>query len=252
LEVRPDVSIDAQNFLDYMRRHTGGDLATGALLVGFAFYAETTRRGKARETAAANLEQRLARAEVELLRWQLQPHFLFNALNTVSTLVLKSDNVRAEQAISLIARYLRSVLNREGEELVTLEDELRFVSSYVDIEKLRFGDALCVERRVSPDALAQRIPAMVLQPLVENAIRHGAAAGSSRRIDVAAHVSANRLIVSVRNPISGVEGAADGNGGFGLPYVRQRLAHWYGTSARLEMQVVDGETIVTVDIPVTT
>ena len=252
IEARPDIRIDAANFFDYLRRHTGGDLATCALLIGFAFYSETTRRAKERETAAAKLEQRLARAEVEILRWQLQPHFLFNALNTVSTLVLKADNARAEQAISLIARYLRNVLNRGGgEELVTLDDELRFVTSYVEIEKLRFGDGLKIDERVSMDARAQRIPAMVLQPLVENAIRHGASPSSSPRIGITAQVAAGRMLISVTNPIPTSAQHAESNGGFGLAYVRQRLAHWYGNSASLEMNTTTNETVVKLDLPVT-
>jgi LytS/YehU family sensor histidine kinase len=165
--------------------------------------------------------------------------------------VLKSDNARAEQAISLIARYLRGVLNRGGEELVTLDDELTFVTRYVDIERLRFGDALKIDEQVSPDARAQRIPALVLQPLVENAIRHGSSAGSPPRIGVSARVAAGRLLISVSNPIAESGRAAESNGGFGLPYVRQRLAHWYGESARIDMEVTNGEAIVNVDIPVT-
>ena len=252
IEARPDVRIDAANFLDYLRRHTGGDVATCALLVAFAFYAETTRRAKERDTAAAQLEQRLARAEVEILRWQLQPHFLFNALNTVSTLVLKSDNARAEQAISLIARYLRSVLNRgSGEELVTLDDELRFVTSYVDIEKLRFSDALKIDEQVSLDARAQRVPAMILQPLVENAIRHGVVRGSRPRVAISARVVAGRMLISVSNPATESARFGESNGGFGLAYVRQRLAHWYGTSASLEMNATNNETVVKLDLPVT-
>ena len=250
LEINPDVRVDAASLVDYLRRHTGGDLATCAVLVAFAFYSETTRRARDRQTEAARLEQRLARAEVEILRWQLQPHFLFNALNTVSTLVLKADNARAEQAITLIARYLRSVLNRGGEELVTLDDELTFVTRYVDIERLRFGDALKIESEVSPDARAQRIPALVLQPLVENAIRHGGSA-TPPRIGVSARVAAGRILISVRNPITDCARSVEPNGGFGLPYVRQRLAHWYGDSARLDMQTVNGEAIVSLDIPVT-
>jgi two-component system, LytTR family, sensor kinase len=250
IEARPDVRIDAANFFDYVRRHTGGDLATCALLIAFTFHAETTRRAKERESATAKLEQRLARAEVEILRWQLQPHFLFNALNTVSTLVLKSDTAGAEQAISLIARYLRSVLNR-GEELVTLDDELRFVTSYVEIEKLRFGDALKVDEQVTCDARTQRVPAMMLQPLVENAIRHGAPPASSRCIKISARVVEGRVLISVRNTTASTTRAAEGNGGFGLAYVRQRLAHWYGTSASLEMHATDNETVVNLDLPVT-
>jgi LytS/YehU family sensor histidine kinase len=221
-------------------------------LIAFAFYAETTRRAKERETAAVKLEQRLARAEVEILRWQLQPHFLFNALNTVSTLVLKSDNARAEEAISLIARYLRSVLNRGDDELVTLDDELRFVTSYVEIERLRFGDALKMHEQVSPDARPQRIPAMVLQPLVENAIRHGASPTSSLCIGISARVVAGRVLISVTNPVGTPARLADGNGGFGLAYVRQRLAHWYGSSATLELNATTNETVVNLDLPVTT
>jgi LytS/YehU family sensor histidine kinase len=135
---------------------------------------------------------------------------------------------------------------------VTLEDELRFVTSYIEIEKLRFGDALKIDERVTLDARAQRVPAMVLQPLVENAIRHGASPASAQRIGISARVADGRVLISVSNPIAAPTPSAESNGGFGLAYVRQRLSHWYGNSASLEMNATGDETIVNLNLPVMT
>ena len=167
---------------EYAMRHVGGDVATVAVLVAVYLLFDARRRVHAREVAQSALEARVAAADLEVLRWQLQPHFLFNALNTVSTLVLKKENDGADEAIGRISRYLRSALAQRADAMVEVSEEIASVQEYFAIERMRFGEALCLEARISAEANGVRIPSLIVQPLVENAIRHGSspAAGKGR------------------------------------------------------------------------
>ena len=258
--VEPGSRLDAVQLKDYLLRHGGGDLATFGAIIGAVLLIEARRRERERELAAGALEAQLARADAELLRWQLQPHFLFNTLNTVSTLVLKGETQSADRAIGLIARWLRNALSQRADAVVTLAEELTSVQQYVAIETLRFGDALRLDVQADGDALVARIPALIVQPLVENAIRHGfAAAGDQAPITISVRTREGRLRIAVRNRDvrrSDAFGDAPTNiasdsSGFGLRYVRERLAHFYGDAAHLEL-ITDGvDVIATLDVPVT-
>ena len=199
--VEPVTPIGAAELRDYAMRHAGGDVATVAVLAAVYLLLRCAAAGAARARwRRAALEARVASADLEVLRWQLQPHFLFNALNTVSTLVLKGDNARADDAIGRISRYLRSALAQRADAMVTRErTRCSTWSEYFAIERLRFGDALVLDARIEDGARAVRIPALVLQPLVENAIRHGLAPASGEtRIGVcAAVVREQRLRIRV-------------------------------------------------------
>ncbi|MDQ2768189.1 MAG: histidine kinase, partial [Gemmatimonadota bacterium] len=132
--VEPMVRVDGAELREYAMRHVGGDLATVAVLVAVYLLFDARRRAHAREVAQSTLEARVAAAELEVLRWQLQPHFLFNALNTVSTLVLKRDNGGADEAIGRISRYLRSALAQRADAMVTVSEEMANVREYFAIE----------------------------------------------------------------------------------------------------------------------
>jgi two-component system LytT family sensor kinase len=238
---------------NYVMRHAGGDLATVAVLVGVYLLFDARQRAQERKLESAALEARVAAADLELLRSQLQPHFLFNALNTVSTLVLRGDNESADVAIGRISRYLRSALEQRADVLVSVREELADVAQYFAIERLRFGDALCHDVRVDEDARNARIPALVVQPLVENAIRHGASpAGGATRIGILASIEDGRLRLRVRDP--GSPRAAEQRGdtrdeGFGLRYVRGRVRHFYGVDASVTLEHSPTGTIATIDVP---
>ena len=237
---------------EYAMRHVGGDLATVAVLVAVYLLFDARRRAHAREVAQAELEARVAAAELEVLRWQLQPHFLFNALNTVSTLVLKSENAGADEAIGRISRYLRSALAQRADAMVTVSEELASVQEYFAIERMRFGDALCLDARVAMEARGVRIPSLIVQPLVENAIRHGSSvAAGQARVGVGASIRDGRIRLEVSDPAAGV--GVNDNGergeGFGLRYVRERLAHFYGTDASVRLETTGAGTMVTLDMP---
>ncbi len=236
---------------EYALRHGGGDLATYAVLLAIYITWTATRRARERELAASRLAERLSRADLEILRWQLQPHFLFNVLNTVSTLVLKQDAAAADRAVSLISRYLRSALATRSDALVPLETELALVDDYIEIEALRFGDALRVERCIAPETRALRVPSLTLQPIVENAIRHGLDdASGDAAIAIDARLDGASLVIRVRDGAA-CRGSNDAHvtDGFGLRYVRERLAHFYGDAARVSLETASDGTTTTLTLP---
>jgi two-component system, LytTR family, sensor kinase len=225
-------------------RHGGGDLATYLTLVGVAFLLDANARAREQEIAAAVLESRLARADVELLRWQLHPHFLFNSLNTLSTLVLGDKKEQADRAIQLIARYLRSALAQRGDALVTLDEEVGMASRYAEIEALRFGRGIRLDCHV-PDGLGgARVPGSILQPIVENSIQHG---GGSITVDVS--TAASRLRIAVTDLGAGAHASAPGGTGFGISYVTERLKQFYGTDASFTLSTGAGPSVATIDVP---
>ncbi len=249
---------EGYRLVDYLQRHGGGDLATFAVLVGGYLLYDANRKARARELAASKLSAQLARADLELLRWNLHPHFLFNALNTVSTLVMKGDNDKAGVAIEKISRFLRTGLAQRADSLVTVAQDVGVVKRYVEIEGLRFGDALQIDVMLEDGASDAAIPGALLQPLVENAITHGTARqAGSRPIRIHGRTKDDRLLLSVTN--DGTAGAipptdetiheAVDSARFGLRYVRERLKQFYGDDARFTLDSAGGETVALIDVP---
>ena len=252
----PGTRPDAETMRRFALHHGGGDAATFFGVVGLYLLVRLSQSALQRERDAAVLRARLAQADLEILRWQLHPHFLFNALNTVSTLVIKRDNASAERAIELISRYLRRALNHRGTDWATLEDELDVAQRYLEIERLRFGPTLSMTVSADSSALATAIPALILQPLVENAVRHGApplsgtaqaaialtveCAGEHVRITIANRVSADHA-VRTQEPTDAP--------GFGNVYVEERLRHHYGADASFRMERTGDTVVATVTIP---
>ena len=213
----------------------GGGLAAG-------YY----HRFREREVRAAQLETRLATARLEALRLQIQPHFLFNTLHTVGGLVRQGEPDAAVDTLSRLSDLLRVTLDGEGRQLVPLADELRVAELYLEIQRTRFSDRLRVERAVDAELLPLPVPSFVLQPLLENAVRHGIAAraGAGTLGLVAARDGDGRLRLEVHDDGKGIapagEGALaaerrDGTGGKGLANVRSRLEQLYGDGASLEL-----------------
>jgi anti-sigma regulatory factor (Ser/Thr protein kinase) len=233
-----DPPAQLSGLLPHLKRHAGGDVATYLTLIGGYLLLDTDRRARRNELAAA-----------ELLRWQLQPHFLFNALNTVSTLVLKQEVEPAQRAIELIARYLRDALAQTADTMITLDQELIAVRDYVEIERLRFGDALTLAIDASDEALQARLPNSLLQPLVENAIRHGLVPAQGGRVTISAQVSGRRLRVTVTDPGSASAEAGRGDDGFGLRYVKERMRQRYGPKASLALSITPQGSVAALDVP---
>jgi hypothetical protein len=187
------------------------------------------------ELRAARLEAGLTRAHLNLLKTQLQPHFLFNTLNAISALVY-TDVEAADRMLARLGDLLRLALEDFGVQEAPLARELEVLHSYLDIEQARLGDRLTVWWNVGPNTTDALVPTFLLQPLVENAIRHGVAPRTdSGRIEIGAWRHDGVLHLHVRDDGPGLPAQPMMNGGVGLANTRARLLHLYGERQRLEM-----------------
>ena len=187
-------------------------------------------------------------AEVRALRAQLNPHFIFNSLNSINALV-GSDPEGARRMCEQLGAFLRSTLALGAHDDVALAEELELVDRYLAIEQVRFGDRLRVERAFEPGAILCRVPPLLLQPLVENAVKHGVAGRvEGGTIRLAARRHGDALVVEVHNPVD--EDAPGRPGaGMGLENVRRRLEAFGARAARLDAVRGDGEFTVTLVLP---
>jgi two-component system, LytTR family, sensor kinase len=222
-----------------------------AVVVGvshaIAFYHESQER----KLKAAQLETRLVEARLKTLEAELHPHFLFNTLHAISTLVHR-DPESADRMISRLSDLLRITFDRTGEPKVTLKDEIDFLQKYLDIEQTRFQDRLTVSVKIDPEALDGEVPRMILQPLVENAIKHGIAGRhGGNQIHVSAGREGERLWMQVRDNGAGlqVRTLKALRTGVGLSNTRARLDCLYGRHYRLEFSDKHGGLSVLIAIP---
>jgi len=227
------------------------NLLAYAAILGVAIAAESTRRARREQMAAAGLGIELAEARLEALRAQLNPHFLFNAMNSIAMLVRRNDNATAVTMIAGLSDLMRSFLDDHPPQEVSLREELAFLDRYLTVERLRFQDRLQVRIEADPQALDGLVPNLVLQPLVENAIKHGisrrAAAG---RLDIEARSGNGTLTLTVKDDGPGPNGAGAGTRGIGLRNVRARLEHLYGSEQSLTLvEPPGGGALATVVLP---
>ena len=202
-----------------------------------------------RELRASRAETRLAETRLQLLRMQIHPHFLFNTLNTIAELV-HENAAAAERMIGGLSQLLRETLDAGTIDRVPLSRELELLDRYIDIQRMRFGDRLDVRIRIDPAARRALVPIFILQPLVENAIRHGLAARlHAGRIDISAHRDGNQLTIAVEDDGIGLT-AGELRPGVGLGNTRARLVELYGSDHRFDVANADGPgTVVRVSIP---
>jgi two-component system, LytTR family, sensor kinase len=201
-------------------------------ILGAAVARDSYRKYREREARARELEAQLGEARLRALRMQIHPHFLFNALNTVSMLVRNGEGERAVQMVAGIGELLRSSLADSPEQEVPLASELGFARRYLSVEEFRFPERLRVEVDVADELLSASVPNLILQPLIENAIRHGVARSSSAGlVRIAARRSNGWLELSVEDDGPGLPAGwrADAGGGIGLGNVRARMEQLYGT-----------------------
>ena len=193
-----------------------------------------------REAEAARLAAQLAEVRLGALRMQLNPHFLFNSLNTVLVLVRDKDTVAAARTLELIAELLRQVLETDRPQLVSLAGDLKFVERYLAIEQVRFSDRLRVEWDVEDDARPVLVPDLILQPLVENAIRHGVAKRAEAGvIHISARLAGEFLELVIRDDGAGVGPEAEREG-IGLSNTKERLRVLYGAAASVTISTPPG------------
>ncbi|WP_147444636.1 sensor histidine kinase [Corallococcus sp. CA053C] len=201
----------------------------------------TTRRLRERELAESRLAVQLAEARLQALRAQLDPHFLFNTLNAVAGLVRQQRNPEAVEALAELGHLLRASLEGRGDHEVLLEDELELVRRFLGIEQLRFGGHLEVHLTPAPDTLRARVPALILQPLVENAIKHGIARRAGRgHLHVSTTRQGPRLLLEVRDDGPGLRAGGAGGTGIGVANTRARIRQLYGERYGLTLEDLPG------------
>ncbi|HUF12803.1 MAG TPA: sensor histidine kinase [Longimicrobiales bacterium] len=231
--------VGAYSALDYHRRFRERELETARL-----------------ETQTAQLEARVTDARLAALRMELNPHFLFNTLNAISALVRRGEHKEAVTMLARLGDLLRVTLERGGEQEIPLEKELEYLASYLEIERVRFRDRLTIETEVADDSSHALVPTFILQPLVENAVRHGISRSTEGGvIRVSAQRAADeRLVLTVTDSGDGFrtpEGRV--REGVGMKNTRARLDQLYGTRARLEWEnPPEGGARVTVTMPFVT
>ncbi len=214
----------------------------------FDFYT----RYREEELRVSRMETQLATAQLHALRMQLQPHFLFNTLNAIAALMHR-DIDAAERMLARLSDFLRLTLESGTVQEVTLRQELDFLRRYLEIEQTRFADRLDVRMDVEPELLEARVPNLILQPLVENAIRHGVArSAAAGRIGIAAHRQNGSLRLEVTDDGPGLPRGASrpAREGVGLSNTRARLAQLYGPASQLTLaNRGEGGLHVTLTIP---
>lgn len=219
--------------------HFGIGIYWGAL--GINHTIKYYQKLRERELTTSQLEARLAQSRLQVLKFQLQPHFLFNTLNTISELIYTNPE-SAERMITDLSDLLRLSLEKLEVQEVSLQQELDFLKKYVEIEQIRFHDRLKIEMNVAPETLDAQVPNMILQPLVENAIKHGIAPLSQGgTIKVGAERQNGNLLLSVSDNGIGLEDIDISNipEGVGLKNTKSRLRHLYGSKHRFEIQPIE-------------
>src|SRR5213593_3838919 len=254
--ITPSARGELTTITDYYARHFGYgfyiDLIIASLIVigsHALLYYDDFRTG---ELQQSSLKAQLAQAQLHALKMQVHPHFLFNTLHSISSLVLE-DPPKANSMIARLGDFLRLTLENSDQQLVSLKEEAEFLRCYLDIEQVRFGDRLKVAFEMEPMTLSAQVPHLILQPLVENAIQHAIA---PRATPGRIHIEAKRLNGSLRLEVKDNGPGIVSNGDLiekqrvGLSNVRARLNQIYGSDFRFElMKSKDGGLTVVMEIP---
>ncbi|HTF38826.1 MAG TPA: histidine kinase, partial [Blastocatellia bacterium] len=222
------------------------------LLISYSFNYQ--RRYREGEVRATRLEAQLAQAQLQALKMQLHPHFLFNTLHSISALVHKNADA-ADKMIARLGDFLRLTLENSGAQEVSLGQELEFLKCYLEIERIRFEDRLTVQMNIEPQTLDARLPNLILQPIVENAIRHGISPRTTAgRIEIEARRLNGTLQVQVTDNGPGLSSDSSSGSivkaGVGLANTQARLKQLYGDEHRLDLaNAASGGLTVILEIP---
>jgi two-component system, LytTR family, sensor kinase len=224
---------------------------TVLIVSGSAYYQH--RRARLLDLRESRLEAELARAQLHALRLEIQPHFLFNTLNSISALIRLKDHDGALKMLLGLSDLMRTALEQPKDQLVPLSAEIEFVKQYVDLQRARFADRLQVHYQIGDDCRDVTVPTFLLQPLVENALRHGAAPRTvACHVHIGASADAGRLRIWVSDDGVGLPSGFDleRDAGTGLSNTRSRLAQLYGAAASFEVRAGDAAgTIVEMALP---
>jgi two-component system LytT family sensor kinase len=228
------------------------DLLAYAGACGVIYGLEARHKLRVQEMTASRLEAQLARSQLEALRVQLHPHFLFNTLNAISMMARKGETDGVVRMLAGLSDLLRLALASVGKAEVPLRLELDFIERYLALQQIRFSDRLQVKMHISPEALDARVPSLVLQPLAENAVRHGLSPrNEGGLLEIGAERNGADLVLSVRDTGVGLLPESERSGeGLGLQNVRARLAVLYPNAHRFTLENhPGGGTLALVYIP---
>jgi hypothetical protein len=230
------------------------DLAMYSFILSTVYVVDYYRRFQAERLRSSELKAALSHSELQTLKMQLHPHFLFNTLNTISAL-MHEDVHAADTMVARLGDFLRMTLENPGDHEVPLRQELEFIDAYLGIERVRFGDRLTIMREIDEEALDACVPNLVLQPIIENAIKHGISRVTGEgRLTIRAQKIGERLLIEVEDngpgsqPHNGRLRAAGTH--IGLANTRARLRHLYESDFSFELgAALPQGTLVTIDVP---
>jgi two-component system LytT family sensor kinase len=222
-----------------------------AAIVTLGQILESRTRLALEQTERARLNEQLSRAQLSALRRQIEPHFLFNSLNSITGLIRDKQNDAAVTMIARLGDLLRRVIENSSRQLVPLAEEMEFTERYLEIQKVRFAERLQLNIDVPDDLLSAQVPSLLLQPMIENAVKHGI---SKRARGGAIRISACRinstLMLRVYNDGPALQAGADAMSGVGIANVRTRLRTLYGDACRLSIHNQDPDGVeVAVSLP---
>jgi two-component system LytT family sensor kinase len=216
-------------------------------VLGVTYAVDYRDRLRERELRAAQLEASLTQARLSALELQLQPHFLFNTLHAIGGLVRQQRGPEAIEMIAGLSDLLRYSLDQAGKHLVPLEQELAIIERYLEIQRLRFSDRLAIDVDVTPETRRALVPALMLQPLVENAVRHGIERSSGAgTITVSARRDGDDLTLTIANPGTRIVDAPEG---IGVANTRARLAQLFGDRQSFGLRAENGRVTAAVTLP---
>ncbi|MEP1097634.1 MAG: histidine kinase [Cyclobacteriaceae bacterium] len=251
--IDPTIQVDFMGFLVSSRPFYYVESTIVAwVMVGYLLTFDIYRKYLSKLKLAAELEAQLSKSHLETLRRQFEPHFLFNTLNTVAALVRSKRNSDAIEVINGFSGLLRTILDEKKTQFVTLEEEIEFVRQYLEIESVRFKDRLTVIYDIDPSAKEVMVPNLILQPIVENAVKHGISKyiGSSEIIINAACFD-DQLIIVIKNTDPRSTDMENNIGyGIGLKNVEERLDKLFNSNAKIEIRLEESMTIATLKIPI--
>jgi sensor histidine kinase YesM len=255
--VEPAKVAEFGGFLAYTLRLTANvtHLLMYCFLLSSIYMVDFYRHFQAEQLKSSELKAALATSQLNALKMQIHPHFLFNTLNSISALMHK-DVQAADKMVARLGDFLRMTLENSGDREVSLKQEMDFVGRYLEIESVRFQDRLVVKMNIDPETLAARVPNLILQPIVENAIKHGISQQESvESLIISSKRHGDRLQIRVEDtgpglPPSNENGKGSKTVGIGLANTRARLAHLYEENYRFEIKnSVPHGVIVTLEIP---
>jgi two-component system LytT family sensor kinase len=243
---------DQDNYLNYWNATFTYRIGSGVFIYGLVvltyFLFESLYNLSEKKAREAKLESLVKETELKMLRSQINPHFLFNSLNSISSLTI-TDPEKARTMVVKLSDFMRYALSRKDEQPVTLQSELDNLRLYLDIEKVRFGERLSIEEQIEPGCLETKIPVMILQPLYENAIKHGVYE-STEKVTITTSVSASKgyIEMTISNNFDPEASSVKGTG-TGLFNVSRRLELLYGNKAILKTEKQNSIFTVKIYIP---